>query len=523
MSALRKDVLIELTFREKILAQNYSELSCELGAETAQSPASPTAINKLSIDILGHIFVLGFNPDSRYPGIRGENMPNNVSKVCTLWRRAAEATPALWASFSIRTPKSMTDSQITQTALSRWLQNSSTRPLAIGFVGNASWKPAFLVPIMRILEIHSCRLLKIGGTIPTPILSLAMSCPKLQSLSLMGQKNSNANAFPQMLDSCPSLHIFKFNVRSDLYRLPRLPFTQMREIRIHCDTLYVSLADIIDLLQSCINLVHFVLKAKQISNQINTIMIPMLRLPELRTFRFLTEEFEHNSFDAFAILRHLDVPALTVLDIRAPFELMGFPMGLESIVQLINNSQCDLTTLGLHDLQLPQDALRLCLSLTPNLTKLLVSDKCIMNDNTITASRSQLLALLSVSPETPIICSKLTTIDFTFNPDYFDLYALLDFLRSRFTSDLTAQFKEISLDSIFEDVLMEIPAQQIYLLEPVKVGDNMKLGILPRAKPQKDKREIPARSGGDIRFHVVVGTDICTITLYIIRFDVCNV
>ncbi|KAH0839381.1 hypothetical protein J3R83DRAFT_78 [Lanmaoa asiatica] len=307
--------------------------------KTSQSPGR-CAVHRVPPEILGIIFENCLDEQAP-PHVVLSEPPLLLGRVCNYWRYAAQSTPRLWTSFSLRFLETDIDRSRdgikVATAVETWLQRSYPAPLSIAFTDNRIYQretEEVIIWLLSRIRMHAPRWKAIHLKFSSDYffqIAVLSSCAftSLDSFAVhidhMGWRSgllslrldlAQANRLTSLAYTGPD-HVIREDILVDWARLTSVAFSyDLHEAGGESATLprhFSTLAQCQNLTELSIGLSTTLAHLHQLDviAQGQT-MIPMIELPRLRTLRVRRLS---RSARACALIDALRLPQLSTLDI----------------------------------------------------------------------------------------------------------------------------------------------------------------------------------------------------------------
>ncbi|GBE87856.1 hypothetical protein SCP_1200810 [Sparassis crispa] len=335
---------------------------------TSEYQNAKHSIHRLPVELLTEIFLdLTYSYPHHQSGAYASlgTAPLLLCRICSLWRRVALRTPALWCWFSLSYGLSV--SPFVGPKLMRcWLERSGSLPLRFTFAWYQDYISAnhisqdVVVEMLRIFADYITRWEEVTISTHTP-LSLAQPsspAPLLRVLRLEGPEVGRVTLLP--FTSAPQLRSLRWclseRISGPLQSITGVPWAQLTELQLDNA---LSLYQCFKLLKMCPALVQCYLL---VSHADHNNFPSNLRITHATLRDFAITVFT----DVSPLLRSLVLPALQKFEVENHFEYMYevrfLPPSVHSaMMALLSNSACVLTTFRMTNLTLTSAELIECL------------------------------------------------------------------------------------------------------------------------------------------------------------------
>lgn len=367
--------------------------------ERAHSTTGVIAVphEKLPFEVIGHVFSYcvvhsyGYKYDGiMLPPIKSSSWCN-FSHVCSQWRKIALDTPSLWSRLHIHYEDGGMEDRVAsifQEILSR------TRSMPLGLIFTCpQWAgndyDGFQVNPLNLIMPVADRLQSLTLAFPYsfPCITKFLLLPP----GLFGMlKHFDLSALTDeevlmdgLLDTYKQLKSTVFGAAASLrsvrldtapgydhsFQLPlQLPWAQMTHLRLEGA---IELGEIHHILSQCQLLVHcrLVIIEDDVDSEVH-VFLGNIFLPKLRTLKLFFEDFAAGNVGD--TLQPLVAPSLITLRLQLPLDIGPEKYTEAGIIPLLERSSCQLENFKTN-LNIPEEQLETLLALTPNLSKLKLS------------------------------------------------------------------------------------------------------------------------------------------------------
>ncbi|KAL6301329.1 hypothetical protein BKA93DRAFT_466049 [Sparassis latifolia] len=353
-----------------ISAGDFTPVADEQRTSECQNAKHP--IHRLPVELLTEIFLdLTYSYPHYWSGayVSLGTAPLLLCRVCSLWRRVALRTPALWCCFSLTYASSFFPF-IGPKLMQHWLQCSGSLPLRFTFAWYQDYRPAnhisddVIVEMFRIFAEYITRWEEVTISTHTPLSQLAQPsspAPLLRVLRLEGPEVGRVMPLP--FTSAPQLRslrwFFSERISGPLQSIRGVPWAQLTELQLDNA---LSLYQCFKLLRMCPALVQCCLLVSNADHN---------NFPEnLRITHSTLRDFAITVFtDTSPLLQSLVLPALQKFEVENHLDYLHSVLVLTPSIQgemmaLLSRSACILKTLRMTNMTLTSAELIDCLTQT---------------------------------------------------------------------------------------------------------------------------------------------------------------